>query len=348
MSGMTSLKTYIGLTPIQGAQISKHFYAYLVDRAKERHSKNEHIVYSSFPDIRHIRTMIYWGVFSWSIPKYRERWLIKSAAVDVEGYASTPGDIVRDYLDYWHPRPLRCIGAEARMYQTPMSAPLYSTAHTIQNGTYIDISSAYFSIVKMVGWNINYLSEMWVIAGRAPIDFPLADHKGARNYLVSIGRPTPMLIWNGYEFKQKTARNVHTNLGLWHLVMEILHSIAAYAIACSAQYVHTDGYIIPTENVGYLLNYIESFGLSARVLGQGEAYVFGIGNYSVGDKRSKSFDPKRRGKDINYVQPSNPEWLKSQIQEIDRRRVAYVLYRQSVKRDNSLKAVEPSSKLTEG
>lgn len=320
----TKIMTYTGLTltPTLNSLLDDH----IRHATEERHEEKDHVIYTSFPDIRDVRTRVYWGVFSWSLPQWKARYLLKQSALRIQDLPLSPGDIVRDYLDFYHPKRLRCIGAEARIYEEHVSAPLYFRPFTTMQGTYIDIESTYFSILKLIGWNINYLPGQWLIPGRAPLDWPLPEHKGARNYLVSIGLPRPMLVWSGRQFVQQAGKNAHINRGLWLAVMDILHSIATIAISLGAKYVHTDGYILPSNSAPILIRAISDWGLNARVLGEGETYVFGMGNYSVGDKKSKLFNPEHLGKPISSIREVNSRWLQKSVQKIVTNRVAEHLY----------------------
>lgn len=317
--------TSIGLTL---TRINQHLDEHIREATEARHAKNEHIIYAQFPDIREIDSRVYWGVFSWGIPAWKQRYLLKQSTVRIHELESSPGDITRDYLDFYHPKHLHCIGAEARTYEQHKSAPLYYAPFTSHDATYIDIDSTYFSILKLIGWNINYLPGQWLIPGRAPLDFPLPTHKGARNYLVSIGLPRPMLVWTGHDFIEQTGKNVHINRGLWLAVMDILHSIASIAVTLGAKYVHTDGYILPSKNAPILMRAIRDFGLTSRILGEGETFVYGIGNYKVGDKQSKLFGPDRVSNPINHIDPPDVLWLQKTIQTIVSKNVATRLYEQ--------------------
>lgn len=313
-------------------QTSKNVTEYIIARSEERHKKADHIIYTNFPDIREMHTMIFWGVFSWSIPANKERWLKKGTGVTIGRLVSTPGDIVRDYLNFYHPTKLRAIHSEMLTYEQEVSAPLYVRRSIIPKAMYVDITSTYYSIVKMVGWNITYKPGLWLTPGRAPLDFLLPEHKAARNYLVSIGLPGPMMVWNGYQMELKSARNLHTNLGLWHLVMDVLHAIAHYAVSLGAIYVHTDGYILPTKRANKLMAYIESFGLKPRVIAEGESYVCGFGNYVCGDKVTARFEPERYSEDYTNVRRVNSGWLCGQLLRIRQHAIPERLYEQSMKR----------------
>lgn len=302
--------TNIGLTLTRANQLLDD---YIEQKTQERNEKNQHILLSNFPDIREINERVFWGVFTWTLPKSKKRFLKRNSAIRMHDLPMSAGDLVRDYLDFYHPNRLRCVGREARFYQTHVSAPLHVTPTIIRNAMYIDIESTYWSILKIIGWDCGYMPDKWVTAGRAPLDFPLPTHKGARNYLVSAGLDTPMTIWTGEEFIYQNGNNVHKNLGLWHLVQDILHSIANIAISLGAVYVHTDGYIIDEKRAPALISAISDWGLNARNLGEGQGVVLGIGNYCVGGKKSKAFDYNRVQSPFSKIEQTNYGWLQKQI-----------------------------------
>jgi len=222
---------------------------------------------------------------------------------------------------------LRAIGAEARHYQIRTYAPYYVTPRILKDAMYVDIGSTFFSILKNIGWNVSYLPGKWLTAGRAPLDFPLPKEKGARNYLVTIGLPKPLTIWNGYEFISEHAKNAHINRAIYSVIMDILHSIASIAVALGAIYVHTDGYIIPQRAYSILCSYIEAYGLSPEVRAWGDAFVYGIGNYMVGEKITKSFDPLRVSQMVNHIEPPDShQWLQNTVGKIVSDKVAERLY----------------------
>jgi hypothetical protein len=295
-----------------------------------RNDKQKHIVYSNFPDIRTVETRVFWGVFSWSLVKPKQRWIRRNAVIDIHGLPCTPADIVRDYLEYYHPTRNRCTGVEARDYETHKAAPLYVRPSVLGDAVYIDLKAAYYSIVKNIGWNVNYLPGNWLLPGRAPLDFPLSEDKSARNYLVSIGLPSPVTIWTGYKFQYKSGSNPHINLGLWSVVMDTLHAIAGIAVSLDARYVHTDGYILPARNADKLLMEIERFNLTASIRSAGDAYVFGFGNYRVGDKQTKSFNPDRVQKSYSTIRDVPTNWLRKTVNEIVKRGIPERIYKESL------------------
>lgn len=313
---------------------------YLQLAALERHAKSKHILYSSFPNLRDIHTTVYWGVFSWSIPSEKARWLKKKSIATCVNLASTIGDVVRDYLDFYYPQRLRAIRSEARTYETSVSAPLFVHPSIIRKAIYIDINSAYWTIVQMVGWNVAYLPGKWLTPGRAPLDFPLPNSKGARNYLVSIGLRSNVMVWTGYRMVSRHAYNAHINGSLWLLVQDILHSIAAIAVSLGAIYVHTDGCIIPSDKADEYMEHVKSFGLTPRIVAEGTAYVCGFGNYQIGDKRTKRFEPERAQFAFNSVRKTQSRWLSNILGEVRKRGTPERLFEKSITGHNWLKPNE--------
>jgi hypothetical protein len=278
----------------------------------ERCRTYQQTVVGAFPDIRDIRERVVWGSFSWSLVQSRIRLLRRSTAVSIGFGLQSPGDVVRDYLDYYHPRRLRASATQAREITRHVTTPLFIRPTVDKDYTYVDIKSAYWSILRLVGWNVDYFPQNWLVRGRIPIDFPLADHKVARACLVSLGLPASSLVWTGEHFCRRRTRNVHLNMGLWRVVQDILHSIAAAALALEAVYVHTDGYILPTRHAEALQDEIRSWGLPSTIKGSGFTMVLGFGNFAVGERRSKRLRPII-GKPYRYVLPVDTAWLKKRI-----------------------------------
>lgn len=273
----------------------------------------QQVVIPAFPNIREIRERVIWGSFSWTLAASKIRFIKRATAVSIGFGLQTPGDVVRDYLDYYHPKRLRASASQARIFAQHVTTPLYLRPTVARDYTYVDIKAAYWSILQLVGWDVDYYPGKWLLRGRIPHDFPLPDNKVARACLVSFGLPASALEWDGTAFKRRRTRNVHLNLGLWHLVQDILHSIAGSALALNACYVHTDGYILPTENAEALQAEIRSWGLPSSVKGQGLCRVYGFGNFAVGERTSKRLRPELWAKPYKYVRPTNASWLKKQI-----------------------------------
>lgn len=262
---------------------------YLARRAADRQAKYKTVLVETFPDVTSLSEMVYLGVLSWTLPVRAERWLKPGAVVNIGNGLQTAGEIARDYLDFKHPNKLRATGAQARALNLHRSAPLYCEPSVIEFASYVDLKSAFWSIMNIVGWNVDYFPGRWLVKGDTPHDFPLSTHKVARNALVSCGLPTPMRMWTGKKFARQYRRNPHINMGLWSCIMDTLHSIAGHALRLGSCYVHTDGYILPGWDANDLQARIAEFGLTSSIKASGLGVVLGMGNWRVGDKSTKFY-----------------------------------------------------------
>lgn len=239
---------------------------------------------TDFPDER-----IYLGVNSWTLPDRGERWLKPGGYYVTMNGIQTAGELARDYLDWKFPKRLRATRAQKDSLNLHRSAPLYVTPTIIEDAAYIDLKSAFWSIMRLVGWNVDYYPSKWMVRGIPPNDFPYPEIKPARNSLVSCGLPSPLRMWTGKKVTRQFRTNKHINMGLWACIMDTLHAIASHARELEAAYVHTDGYILPRWNAEDLLEVIQSYGLYAGIKARGVGVVIGMGNWKVGDHQTMNY-----------------------------------------------------------
>jgi hypothetical protein len=304
--------------------------AFIHDYIADKQSKSTYLIMDDFPDLGTINETVIFGVYSWYLPSKKERWLLREACYIFDGIVCSRNDIVRAYLSYYHNKKRRATGLEARAYEKPAFAPLYIRPSTILDSVYIDIKSTYYSICQVIGWDCQYMPNLWLIAGRAPLDFPLPLDKSARNYLISIGNRSTMSIWTNGKFTTKPSFNTFINLSLVHAVMDILHSIASIAVSLGAVYVHTDGYIVPASSQHLLLSEIKKWGLTATIKESGVAIVNGFGNYRIGEKRTRMFNVYSKSEPYSSINKTDVNWLLKSVRELIKRDDAYRLYAESL------------------
>jgi len=262
---------------------------YMRSAALERQEKTLTKVVDFFPPFTTMNERIYLGVNSWSLPDRHERWVRPGGYYVTENGIQTAGEIARDYLDFKFPKRLRATRAQKDALNIHRSAPLYVEPTILEDAAYVDLKSAFWSIMQLVGWNVDYHPSKWILRGTIPHDFPYPDNKAARNSLVSCGLPTPLRMWTGKKVTRRFATNIHINMGLWALIMDTLHAIASHARELDACYVHTDGYILPRWNAEDLIDKIASYGLHASIKARGVGTIIGMGNWKVGDNITKNY-----------------------------------------------------------
>lgn len=273
----------------------------------ERLSKYDaqHIV-DFFPPLTSFGNHIVWcGSFSRTIPTMRQRYILKASLIKDPGldFVMTPTDAARSYLDYKFPKQLRATRAQIEHWQPRRHQPMLAFPGQYRDMIYLDLKSAYWSILQVVGWDCEYFPSM-IVRGGDVSDFPYPKNKIARNSLVSLGLPSPTFVYQGGSIKEMQSKK-RINLGLWSLVQDILAAIAGEMWDEGAVYVNTDGYILPASKERIAIERIAQWGLLAEVKHRGNARIYGVGVYSIGSHQTRNTAKLASGTiDINSVNTS--------------------------------------------
>lgn len=287
----------------------------------ERRAKYDTQVVEALPDIRTIRERCYWGVFAYTLTKSKTRLIKRSSLVSIGYGPQTPSEVARDYLTALYPKRLRAVGKQAEKIMQHRAYPLYAKPGTIPKGVYVDIRSAYWSLMGLGGWDIDYHPGKWLIPGRAPLDFPLATHKVARNCLVSLGLPSVTTLWTGEHWKRVHTRNPRLNLGLWSFVQDTLTACALLAVAFGALYVHTDGAIMAADAADRYSEELRYWGLETSIKYAGPTLVLGIQNWMVGDKQTRCFGQTKPRAFSSLREDVPVHWLRERLHWLSAERV---------------------------
>lgn len=233
------------------------------------------------------------GTYSYTNRNLHTRLADKTDTIFLAPYIYTPSELARDYLTYRYGKARRICKEQWRLFRnTAPAAPLYAKPGLYRDYQYVDLKAAYWSIVNLVGWDVDYMPERWLSYGDPPSDFPAPNHKASRSALVSATRRSVVMVKTGENVYEKSIYNPLWNDSLWYVVMHILHMIALKALALGAVYVHTDGYMLPAENVQELRKFIEAHGLT---LGEKTyprtAHICQLQNWQIGDLKTKRYDP---------------------------------------------------------
>lgn len=290
-----------------------NLHSEIMGRLAEKQAKQEIEIVSKMPSLYEIQDYVMLGSFSWYHQQAKKRTLLRPFSMLFPEVVATPSDLVRGYLDIKYPK-LRAVREQIAAWKVSYSQPLYAQPHQCERGVYIDIKSAYWTILQIVGWDADYFPSKWLGRGKDMQDFPYPDFKLTRNCLVTAGLVNDRSVWDGYKqtYQNTKMGNNHVNLGIWALAMDVLQCVAFDAIRAGAFYVHTDGYICDAGRLDAVQEAISEWGLTTTIKAAGETIVYGVGAYSVGEKVTKN--PKMTSHyhwgiaDISYRQ-----WLKKRI-----------------------------------
>lgn len=278
----------------------------IVNAIADKQRKVRSIPIPTAPSILDIPNgLITFGSFSWYVrPRIGKpyRLIFKDKCREVApNLWATPTQIAREYINYKADKlPLR-----ARMHQITACTepkrypPLYSG---IAEGdlVYVDMKAAYWTILQVIGWDVQYMPNKYIGRRMGVSDFPYPDWKMARNCLVTVGRPATIRTFDidRKKFDVTTVGSRYTNNLLWAAVMDILNGIARDAVRLGAYYVYTDGYIFRERDFERAKVGLDAWGLTFEVRHRGHGFVSAPGCYSVGDHTTRVVD---RVKMINKI-----------------------------------------------
>jgi hypothetical protein len=271
-------------------------------------------IVGEFPLLPSLSGRVFVGSFSWYYVQQRRKEILRRFALRFPFGICTPSELARSYIACKYPRQ-RALNVQTEIFKRHITAPLYVQPHHYDSGFYVDIKSAYWQILQVVGWDADYYPGVWLAKGQPMDDFPFAQNRLARNCLVTCGLPSEASVWDGdvQKFIRVKTFNKQINLGIWKLVLDVLHCIAWDCIAAGAIYAHTDGYICSSERVVAVQNAISEWGLESTIKRQGVTDVYGVGSYTIDKFGTKNQHIKTRPYDgLNLPEYNN--WLKKRFQ----------------------------------
>jgi hypothetical protein len=263
----------------------------------------------------------YVGSFSISSPATKQRWLLEENAIPFAGTHVSPADLARMYIGVKYDGVKRriCTDQWKNFYETYRQMPLSAYPVYLDEAYYVDIRSAYWSILTAVGWNVQYTPGK-VVSIKDPItcyDFPFAHIKMARNCLVSIGAEKSRMIkfWDGKgKLEYRRGGNNFINRMLWCLVSDVLNGIAHDALSAGAVYAYTDGFIVPSSRTHAVVESVEAWGLPVAIKASGPCDITGPGSYSFeGGLTTKKYK-KQRQHELHKITPVHSDWLRTRVQ----------------------------------
>jgi hypothetical protein len=281
------------------------------------------------PDITRLQESTIVGSFSYCLMESRQRLIKRPECLAVDHTIETPPAVARDFLTWRYKRGPIVKHIQMESIKAGMKAvPNFAHPTNFMFGYYVDIQSAYWSIMNVVGWKPDYYPEKWLSAGEPPVEFPFAWHKRARNCLASAGTSTELPVFNpaSREIEPRQIGNPLSNLSLTRLITDVLNCIASQAIEAGAVYANTDGFICP--NVACrdrVMAIIENWGLIGRVKLAGPGVVLSSGAYQVGKGKSGLLKYREAATPIvNVSPPKYSAWLERNFAFWAGKRSSYV------------------------
>lgn len=289
-----------------------------------RNKERETVLVSRLPKWSELTLPVVLGSFSMFEEKTKVRYLVERSCVEIDGVVTTQTELAREYLNLKFPnrRKPRYLKEQWELLEEWPPVPLYAnpTYWTHNDGWYVDVKSAWWQIMNIVGWDVDYYPGEWVSTMRTNHDdFPFPDLKVARSALVSMGRPSvlrrakPSPDFPYVEIEETKTFNKFYNPSLWRFISDTLNGIAREAIDyAGVHYVNNDGFIcVGKESYERLIHVLDDWGLSYSIKGHGRGWVRATGCYQVGDARTMILRP--RGYTHKVTNLPWLEWLKERV-----------------------------------
>jgi hypothetical protein len=280
-------------------------YTEMEEAARKRAEKYTTFIVNEMPSLQSLDDHIVLGSYSWS--GRSRRWIYSKYVANLYG-VQTPGEIARDYIKAKYKKRLRAVTEQYHEIMRHRQQPLFAMPCSMVDGVYIDLKSAYWSILLTTGWDADYFSGKWLGIRSSVEDFPVPNNKLARNGLVSLGISKEVLTYFKGQLRLKKAPNPIVNYGLWALVQDVLNGVADDMFQAGACYIHTDGYILPASKLPIAEEILASWGLPWGIKHRGQTQIRGVGQYKIGEKESLTFEHSTGF--YKSIMPVEKEWLK--------------------------------------
>lgn len=235
--------------------------------------------------------------------------------VDGEVLPMTPGEAAREELKREFPG----VSLRARkrdFVHLDISPPILYTGPHNGDMFYIDLKSAYWQIYQRLALDVCWPRGQGTLMLK-PIAARLYEWKTARNSLVGVTRSHQITALKGGRLVWQRMHNPFFNPHLWRHIQEVLHEIAAEAVAHGSIYIATDGYIF-TRAKGWwrFRRFLSRHGLHYTEA-SGFGWVRGWGSYHIEGFKTTKRQNDSVAKIDNLVMPDERrtlKWLVNQAQ----------------------------------
>lgn len=229
---------------------------------------------------------------SWSITTDDTKYLDETSLIQIVGDVSdTVSAVVRDFVNVSYGKEMprtkheNWVACEQiiKGFKPQMALP-----GVYRDCVMVDLSSAYWEIIRRVGYTVRYNPGDGLGVSRPIVEFPWRGNKMARAMLLVTAMESGIWWWNGVDstYFEKTF-NPHYQPMLVALVYDVLHGVAADMKEMLVYY-NVDGGIIRREHLPIWEEVCASWGLPWKVKGGGYALVKSVGNYWIGNVRTRS------------------------------------------------------------
>lgn len=251
---------------------------------------------------------------AWSITTDNTKFLDQDSLIQIGGdVADTVSSVTRDFVSIAYGADLPRTNNEnwqecekiIREFKPQMALP-----GVYKDCVMVDLSSAYWEIIRRVGYTVRYNPSKGLGVSDPINDFPWHHNKMARAMLLVTAMESGIWWWDGVNrtYFERTFNPLYQPM-LTALVYDVLHGVASDMSELLVYY-NIDGGIIRRDHLPIWEEVAASWGLPWKIKAAGYAMVKSVGNYWIGNLKTRT----RGNKNIPHsnLKPRNP-WLRERF-----------------------------------
>jgi len=251
---------------------------------------------------------------AWSITTDNTKFLDHDALIQIDAETSdTVSAVTRDFVSVSYGKELPRTDNEnwttcEKIVQE--FKPQYALPGIYNDCVMVDLSSAYWQIIRRVGYTVRYNPSKGLGVSTPIENFPWHGNKLARAMLLVTAMESGIWWWDGVDrtYFEKTFNPLYQPM-LVALTYDVLHGVAS-DMADLIVYWNIDGGIIRREHLPIWEEVAASWGLPWKIKAGGYAMVKSVGNYWIGNLKTRT----RGNRNIAHtnLKPRNP-WLRERF-----------------------------------
>jgi len=251
---------------------------------------------------------------TWSITTDDTKFLDRESLISIDGTVfDTASAITRDFVsEAWGHLLPRTDNENWKACEQVIQGfkPQFALPGVYRDCVMVDLSSAYWNIIRRVGYTVRYNPGIGLGVSDPIENFPWHDNKMARAMLLVTAMESGLWWWDGASrtYFEKTFNPLYQPM-LTALVYDVLHGVAADMRELLLYY-NVDGGIIRRDHLPLWEECASSWGLPWKIKGAGYAMVKSVGSYWIGNLKTRGAGKSNIPHD--NLKPRNP-WLRERF-----------------------------------
>lgn len=251
---------------------------------------------------------IYWNfdyarLGNFSLTTKDKRFMLEEAIIDYEGSQELPSHHFNQIC--------KTISfSKGNPYHVELSFPYKAIPCRLPYAFYVDVSKAYYQIVRSFGMEVSHREGRFLSFGTTAPHTLFAQNKMVRALLVSgTMRKSRFTEWKDHDLHIRAFSNPNYAPGLRRAIYSTLHAIQSL-VSNYTCYAHTDGFIVPSWRIGRVTQLLEGYGIEYSLKGEGATEIYGVGAYRIGSKRTTNYQTPSHSKKENIRNDWREWWLR--------------------------------------